>query len=350
MLKNWLRLRSIRVLVTKRLSAGRRFNNQVRTIAQDFNSYKNALFDTAVNDFGINRLRVALGATSSTSLTFDLAKLDYRMDNVVIPLRQRLMAKGKSLFINVNFGGLSAFPNQPDMSAYAQQVLLTYQHLQSKYGLIPNAWEVALEPGVVSPNWTPAKIDDAIIRSNNLLIANGFTNPYFIAPSSPGNPDNALSMFKDMLVANNGILPAGLKEFAYHRYGNPSPGTLNAIANLRDQFGITTSMLEHGGATYNELHADLKEGNVSAWQQYALAYCANSDNGYKYYIVDGNTISISSRAKFLRQYFKFIKPGAVRIAANSNNSGFDPLAFINPNGNYVVVVKASLGGAMLING
>jgi hypothetical protein len=315
-----------------------------------FNSYKDALFDAAVNDLGINRLRVEIGATNSTSLTFDLTRLDYRIEKVVIPIRQRLIAKGESLFINVNLGGRSAFPNQPDMSAYAKQVLVTYRHMQSKYGFIPDGWEVVLEPGVVSPNWTPAKIDDAIIRSNNLLIANGFINPYFIAPSSPGNPDNALNMFKSMLAANNGVLPSGLKEFSYHRYGSPSTGTLQAIADLRGKFGLNTAMLEHAGATYSELHADLKEGEVSAWQQYALAYCDKSDDGYKYYIVNGNSFSIGSRTKFLRQYFKFIKPGAFRIGSNSNNGNFDPLAFINPDGKYVVVVDANQGGTMSING
>jgi hypothetical protein len=278
-----------------------------------FNSYKNALFDAAVNDLGINRLRVAIQATNSTSLTFDLTKLDYRMDNVVIPMRQRLMAKGESLFINVNFGNPSGFPNQSDMSAYAQQVLVTYQHLQSKYGFVPDAWEVVLEPGLVSPNWTAAKIDDAIIRSYHLLTANGFSNPYFIAPSSAGGPHNAYDMFKSMIQENKNVLPPGLKEFSYHRYGTPSLGTLQAIADLRSQYGIDTAMLEHGGATYSELHDDLKEGDVSAWQQYALAYCNNSDDGYKYYIVNGDNFSLSSSARFLRQYFKFIKPGAVRI-------------------------------------
>lgn len=313
-----------------------------------FNTYKNALFDAAVNDLGINRLRVEIGPYNSSSLTFNLTKFDYKMDNIVVPMRQRLMAKGEHLFVNVNFSGDSGFTQQPDMSAYAQQVLKTYQHMQSKYGFIPDAWEVALEPGPVSANWTAAKIDDAIIRSNSLLKANGFTHLYFIAPSM-AKPDDSLSILKSMITANGGVLPPNLKEFSYHRYAQPGPGTLQAIANLRGQYGINTAMLEHGGATYEELHADLKQANVSAWQQYTLAYCT-SDNGYQYYVVNGNSFTIGSRTKFLRQYFKFIKPGAVRFQANSNNSAFDPLTFVNPDGKYVVVVKTSQGGSMSING
>jgi hypothetical protein len=318
-----------------------------------FNTYKNALFDAAVNDLGINRLRVEIRPYNSTSLAFNLTQFDNKMDNIVVPMRQRLMAKGEHLFINVNFSGDSGFTQQPDMSAYAQQVLLTYQHMQSKYGFLPDSWEVVLEPGPVSANWTAAKIDDAIIRSNSLLQANGFTHLYFIAPSM-AKPDESYDMFAStmsdsMIKDNNNVLPPNVKEFSYHRYNAPGPDTLQKIANLRSQYGINTAMLEHGGGTYQELHADLEQASVSSWQQYTLAYCW-VDNGYQYYVVNGNSFTIGSRTKFLRQYFKFIKPGAVRFQANSNNGAFDPLAFINPDGNDVVVVKASNGDTFSING
>jgi hypothetical protein len=59
---------------------------------------------------------------------------------------------------------------------------------------------------------------------------------------------------------------------------------------------------------------------------------------------------MNSRTEFLRQYFKFIRSGAVRIQATSDNGSFQPLAFINKNGSYVVVVDANQGGDMSIKG
>ena len=59
---------------------------------------------------------------------------------------------------------------------------------------------------------------------------------------------------------------------------------------------------------------------------------------------------MGERTKFLRQYFKFIRMGAVRIGAGTDGSDFDPLAFINTDGSYVVVIKAAKGGEIDING
>ncbi len=314
-----------------------------------FQSYKDELFAAAVNDLGINRLRVAIRPMGGDSLKFNLSGLDFDIENVVLPMRQLVQAKGEHLFVNINFLGPSGFTSQPDMSAYAEQVLETYNHIKEKYGFYPDAWEIALEPGVVSPGWGGRQIDDALIRTDKLLIENGIPDPYLIAPSSPCGPEKALTAFDEMLKANNGALPTGLDEFAYHRYCQTNDQELEQIGSLRTQYGIKTAMLEHGGADYKELHADLALANVSAWQQFALAYCTK-DDGYQYYPIQGDTFSLGERTKFLRQYFKFIHQGAVRIQSSSDAPGFDPLAFINPKEDYVVVVKANQGGSFVIQG
>jgi hypothetical protein len=235
------------------------------------------------------------------------------------------------------------------MSAYAEQVLETYNHIKDKYGFYPDAWEIALEPGVVSPGWGAQQIDDALLRIDQLLRGNGIPDPYLIAPSSPCGPEKALNAFSEMLKANNGELPNGLDEFAYHRYCVTNNQELEQIGAFNTQYGINTAMLEHGGADYKELHADLALANVSAWQQFALAYCTK-DDGYQYFPIQGDTFSLGERTKFLRQYFKFIHQGAVRIQSSSDTPDFDPLAFINPTDSYVVVVKANQRGSVVIEG
>ncbi len=307
-----------------------------------FSSFSGSLFDQAVSDLGINRLRVEVKATSATSTTFDLGALDQEMKLVVLPLRQRLAAQGEHLWVNVTFANPSGFPAQPDMSAYAQQVLLTYQHLQQTYGFLPDSWEIVLEPGAVSPNWTPSKIADAVRRSDALLTANGFA-PFFIIPSSACGASTALTDFGNVLAANGGTLPPDVKEFAYHRYCAPSTSDLQTVAGLRSRYGIKTAMLEHGGATFNELYQDLAVANVSAWEQYTLAYLATSTQyaGYQYYDIastSSTTVSLDWRAKWLRQIFKFVRAGAVRVGASSTSTTVLPLAFVNQDGRSVVVV------------
>jgi hypothetical protein len=58
----------------------------------------------------------------------------------------------------------------------------------------------------------------------------------------------------------------------------------------------------------------------------------------------------SKIGKFIRQYQKFIQPGAIRVEASTNDPGFDPLAFRNPSGHYVVVVRTRERGDFRITG
>jgi hypothetical protein len=94
-------------------------------------------------------------------------------------------------------------------------------------------------------------------------------------------------------------------------------------------------------------------GNNSAWQQGALAGALGSEMAL--YTIDDSDpanprILLGDATKFTRQYYRFIRPGAVRIESVSQESVFDPLAFINMNGGYVVVVKCDAGGDFSIGG
>ena len=86
-------------------------------------------------------------------------------------------------------------------------------------------------------------------------------------------------------------------------------------------------------------------GRNTAWQEGAILGLYNVDTTNP----TSPVVTISNRSKFIRQYTKFIRPGARRIGA-TGNSNFDPVAFINANGKYVVVVKASTGGSFSIQG
>jgi hypothetical protein len=59
---------------------------------------------------------------------------------------------------------------------------------------------------------------------------------------------------------------------------------------------------------------------------------------------------LASRSHFLRLYFKWVKPGAVRVGATSEGSALAPIAFINTNGRYTVIVKATGANAFTIGG
>jgi hypothetical protein len=148
-------------------------------------------------------------------------------------------------------------------------------------------------------------------------------------------------------------------ELSYHRYTGVSSGTLQAIASRAARDGLRTSMLEHIGSGADDLWTDLTVGNVSAWQQFAIAFCGNRDNPDNngvYYQINQTTpsqpkINITNHSKLLRQVFLFVRAGAVRIGATSTNSTRqDAIAFRNSNGRHVVIVRAKTAASFTVRG
>jgi hypothetical protein len=364
-----------------------------------FPVYADSLFDLAANDLGINRIRLEVrsGAEHSKDLWsetragqldratircirystvnddddpfhinwngFHFAELDHALENVVLPMKQQLERRGETLFLNLTYVAFTRHMAQPGCSPdlkyhhqnpeeYAEFVLATYLHLRDKYGVVPDAWNVMLEPDNTD-FWRGEQIGRAIVAAGNRLKAHGFT-PSFIAPSTT-NMSTAISYFDGMARVPGAL--AFLSELSYHRYDGVSDAALEQLGRRSVQSGVQTSMLEHMGSGYQDLHKDLKIGRVSAWQQFALAYpgTPGKDNGGAYYLIfdtDKATpkISLSNTARFLRQYFRYIRSGAVRIDAKTNDGNFDPVAFINTAGDQVVVVQAKAAGSLSIEG
>ncbi len=354
-----------------------------------FPNYKNQLFDAAVNDLGLNRIRLELrsGLENTSDYSerytngqinfndwkvrryeiindnndpqvinpngFKFFELDFNIENVVIPIRQRLAARGEKLYLNLNYVDFapSAFEHKTAPEEYAEFMLATFLHMRDKYGFTPDAVEMILEPDT-NADWTATQIGNCLVAAGNRLRANGF-NPDFVAPSCT-SMFNSLTYF-DQLIQIPGVTQF-ISEVSYHRYAGSSTTALQGFASRGAQYKIDTSHLELIGATHEDIHADLTIANNSSWQQFALAFpLGGSDDGSAYYDVgDSNpnspTLTMGSRTKFLRQYFKFIRSGAIRIKATSNSDSFEPAAFVNTDGKFVVVVKTFAGGNITLQG
>jgi hypothetical protein len=148
-----------------------------------------------------------------------------------------------------------------------------------------------------------------------------------------------------------------LDEISYHRFGQTLPSDLQALAQRAAQYHMRTAMLEHGGSGHDHLHEDLTLANVSAWQQFGLAFCGTNDTGGMYFLVSGAkvgennpVVNTAKMTKYLRQYFRFVGLRAVRVGAASADARFAPVAFRNANGKYTVVVKTSAGGSFTVGG
>ena len=340
----------------------------IRDFPNDFQRWRDELIDRAVNELGINRTRLEshrefhkVETTNDNNdpfainmAGFDFTEFDKKIDLIVLPMKQRLQANGEDLYINLNPVGIAdnadLFHHDPE--EYAEYVLAHFLHMESKYGFVPDSVELSLEPNEFNTfDQDPIKYGLALVATANRLESNGFANVDFYGPSL-SNMRDTIGFF-DLMITVPGVLDH-LDVIAYHRYSTQSLSLLTRITDRARTYGLATAQLERIGADYHVLHEDLKVGNNVAWQQYALGY-PTGDNGAQYLTIDNPTspnptVTMASRTKFLRQYFKYVRKGAVRVDANSVDSKFDPVAFINANGKYVVVVKASGGGNFSVNG
>lgn len=346
--------------------------------------YREEMLDRIVTEVGINRLRLEIrsGAENSTGIInrfitgevsffrwegtryeknndnddpfkinwdgFDFAELDWHIENTILPIRKRLAARDETLIINlcyVNFAepGFHANPEE-----YAEFVLATYLHMQEKYRLTPDMWEVILEPDIrkkdpKADRWNGEMMGHAMVATAARLREHGF-EPSFVAPSVT-DIKNTLPFAK--AIAS---VPGALEDFdelSYHRYWSGWPEILTRISDFADQHDMRVSMLEwwFGKATHEVLHEDLIFGHNAAWQGRVERGLHTAKNW------QAKGLRLQPEVRYNLQYFRHVRRGAVRIGALTDRPGiFDPVAFINTDGRYTVVVKASQGGAVSVTG
>jgi hypothetical protein len=284
---------------------------------------------------------------------FQFGRLDGVIEGIVLPFKRRVEETGERFVLNVNY---VAFTNEicdglayahDDPREYAELVVAVYRHLRDKYSLTPDRWEVALEPDNTRI-WTGDRMGKAMAQTAIRLQKEGFT-PAFVAPSTT-QADNALRYF-DEIWSHKAVRPF-FRELSYHRYREIPGGTIEDIGKEGEKRGIETAMLEKIDAGYDELAEDLLVGRNSVWQQYVLGY-PEPDTGAHYLIVapeapPGKRITLSKTAQYLRQYFRAIRPDALRLGATTDNRDFQPIAVRNRHGGVAVVVATARPGEVTI--
>lgn len=339
-----------------------------------FPGYRNRLVSDSVNELGINRLRVEVRSGSENTMTsspenrktryeivndnddpflindagFKFDEMDEVIERLAIPMKKALSERGEGLLINLNYVdfGASDFEHKEHPEEYAEFILAAFLHMNAKFGFVPDTVELILEPDTDNASWSAKQIAEAAVATSARLKANGF-KPAFVTPSTT-DAANALK-YIDEIAAHPGALDP-IVEFSYHRYSGVSDDVLKGIGERGTRHGKRTSMLEWISADQDTLHDDLKLANVSAWQQYTLAFSGKDDGGayYKIDSEDAGVIRMGRRTKYLRQYFRCLRPGAVRIEASTSNENFDPVAFEKNDSTVSVVIKTEGPGHLVV--
>lgn len=356
--------------------AGNRFNPQ-------WERYAAQIFEKLVNDVGINRFRLeALSGIenpvdywskftnneigysefrehfyekinddtnpqSANSTNFQFGYMDYIVEKMLLPIKQKVEANGEKLYINLNYVDFKwtnlrgNFEHAQSPDEYAEFVLACFNHLKTKYGIVPDAFELILEADNTL-HWTGTNIGQGLLAVQKRLSAAGY-NPEYIAPST-AQAAQAIPYF-NQLIAVGGVSEI-LTTLAYHRYdASVSPRLLTDIATTAANWNLSTGMLEHVGGNATELFEDLTIGQASSWQQYGIATNLEDNNGGYYLKVnldnpDNPDIYLDFRAAQLSMVFRYVRQGAKRLSTKSDLSGVIPAAFKNTDNTNVLTMHA----------
>ncbi len=359
-----------------------------------FSRFSDSVFTLVIDELGINRLRLEVRSGAENAIDywslkragaideeawrceryaitnddgdphhineagFHWGALDLTVEQVVLPVKRRIESNGERLYLNLNYVAFAKTTCAEksyvhlNPEEYAEFILAAVTHLQGKYGLVPDALEIILEPDNTRHWQSGTIIGHAIVAATRRLRSAGFALE-IIAPSTK-RMSAAVPYLNDIAKVPGAI--EQVTEFSYHRYGGVSNENLLAIAGAAKRYGRRAAMLEHIGSGYKNLHDDLETGINSAWQQYTLAFQskqAGKESGGSYVILNMSdtlnpVIRLGERSRYLRQYFRHIRRDAVRFGAWSDAGQFHPLAFENTDGRYVVVVRADEGGAFTV--
>lgn len=277
---------------------------------------------------------------------FNFVEFDWHMEETILPIKQRLEAQGERLWVNVCYVAfIEGYYPLKDPEEYAEFVLATYQHMDEKYGFVPDTWEVILEPDQKRDMWTGREIGKAILAAGQRLEAHGY-EPSFVGPSVL-NMSFTVRYFEG--IASVPGATDYMSEIAYHRYAGARPRNARRIAELAEKYDLKTGMLElwFGRANHKVLHEDLRLANNSSWQG-SVVYSL-----YKMQELEGGTseLRISNDMRHNIQYFRHVRMGAQRIGSEvESGRGVDPLAFVNPDGSTTVIVKTKGPATLTLKG
>lgn len=341
---------------------------------------KDIIADRLVNDVGINRFMINIQSgfmnpvdywtqfvngqlsytqwgqhmyesVQTTPQVYQYSEFDFYVENMLLPLKSRVEAKGEKFYVCVSvgdFGGgaatnleLSANP-----SAYADFVLHYFNRLKNKYGIVPDALNLINEPeNTGTPvRWTGQKVGEALVAVQARLSGAGYNNINYIGPSVT-NAANAIPWITSLTSVPGAL--SKLTTLSYHRYGLTN---FIALKNFADANSLRTTMNEYYPANHLALIEDLTVVSVTSWQKWgSAARTGGSNSGYLLADFSNSltnpTITLSPQVAIMSAIFKYVRIGAKRVEVTSGTTGRVALGFENSNGKQVLVIRSSGLGA-----
>lgn len=335
------------------------------------------LLDDAVNELGINAVRVEfqmqepehnLEPVNDNADPFDLdadafrwSWVDPYMRAIALPMRERVEARGERFVLNahaVAWGGWQW--NQPaddPGQEYAEFMMAALDRLKTVHDAEPDYLTVFNEPDLENANM--ATVIRAMRKLSDRMVAAGYDTQLRYPDAS--TIAAAVSWFDRLVELDPGLIPR-IGQFSFHGYGGFAPSTLNAIRDRAQTHGLRTAQTEWWFETNHvpDIIAAMTEADASLYQPYALGTWPNNNPERGLYAVtfSGGTFPNHNYRDFVRgpdwhdihHFSHFIRPGDVRIAAESDSRRVSPVAFVKPDGRVTVAVNNLGTGPVRIEG
>jgi hypothetical protein len=271
---------------------------------------------------------------------FDFTEMDFEVERVVLPMQRLLAERGEKLFVNLCYvsfvKGRSNVHENPE--EYAEFAVATMLHLRDKYGLVPDSWEVILEPDLAT-RWSGRRIGQTIVATSRRFAENGI-RVGFVAPSTT-NMAAASRYFDDMLRVD-GALPL-LREISYHRYRGVNARALAMLTNRSVRYRVPMAMTElwFGRGGPDVLFEDLEAGSAAFQNRVVGGLVVDAAKG---------NLTLNKDVRYNGAVFRAVRPGSVRVGTTSSSDAIKALAFRRPKGGLVTALRATASTAVTIRG
>ncbi len=312
------------------------------------------VIDTAVNDYGLTRLRLEPPGGNGPGKTrwewlndngdpdainwaaLNTAACDRKVTDWVLPFKQKVEANGDpfSLYVSPSFfdGGSSGTAptwliNSPgEYAEFAASLLL---RLKNVHGITADYYCIMNEAGN-NNSWSASVVGRMIRTLGPKLQGLGLSTKIQFPECM--NADGTWSYIQ-ALQGDPDIWPyVGL--ISYHLYGsNTRRPDIYSFALSK---GLPTAMTEYMNETTQHLYEDLTLGGVSFWETYG--YNGRGYNEISYNNDLTQITALTGEYWWLRQTMHYVRPGAVRIGCTPSNTALRAVAF-SQGGKAVVVLN-----------
>ena len=310
----------------------------------------------AVNDLGLTRLRLE-GPSGNRSndrrwewlndngdpenidwTAFNTARLDERTAETVTPFKEQVEANGESFNCYVSpslFDGGSSGESPPwllhNPGEYAEFAAAFLLHLKNNHGIEADYYCILNEAGNNNP-FTASVVGRMIKALGPRLEALGLrTKIQFPECVNANTSWNYIQALRD-----DPQVWRYVGSVSYHLYGsNDARPSIRDFALSR---GLPTGQTEYMGLTMDHLYDDFILGGVSYWEIYGIG--SQFESNY-------SRLGRTGKYWSFRQVMHYVRPGAVRIRATSDDAGLRVLAFVKDERMTVVLINGS--GARTVN-